>query len=77
MKQFIPMNAIYVISRQYQGKTALTIINGTTKPATMEVKRYKEVIGSAARVKDVPTGRYYDLSQDLQLKPRQTLVLSY
>ena len=43
----------------------------------MEVKRYKEVIGSAARVKDVPTGRYYDLSQDLQLKPRQTLVLSY
>ncbi len=77
MKQFIPMNGIYVISRQYQGKTALTIINGTTKPATMEVKRYKEVIGSAARVKDVPTGRYYDLSQDLQLKPRQTLVLSY
>ena len=77
MKQFIPMNGIYVIARQYQGKTALTIINGTTKPATMEVKRYKEVIGSAARVKDVPTGRYYDLSQDLQLKPRQTLVLSY
>ncbi len=77
MKQFIPFNGIYVIARQYQGRTALTIINGTTKPATMPVSRYAEVIGRAQRVKDVPTGRYYDLSRDLQLKPRQTLVLEY
>jgi hypothetical protein len=77
MKQFIPFNGIYVIARQYQGRTALTIINGTTKPATMPVRRYAEVIGRAQRVKDVPTGRYYDLSRDLQLKPRQTLVLEY
>ncbi len=75
--QFIPYNGIYVIARQYQGKTALTILNGTTKPATMEVQRYAEVIGNTGRVKDILTGRYYDLSQDLQLKPRQSLVLSY
>jgi glycosidase len=75
--QFIPYNGIYVIARQYQGKTALTILNGTTKPATMEVKRYAEVIGNTGRVKDILTGHYYDLSQDLQLKPRQSLVLSY
>jgi hypothetical protein len=75
--QFIPFNGIYVIARQYQGKTALTILNGTSKPATMEVKRYQEVIGSATRAKDVPTGRYYDLSQDLTLKPRQSLVLEF
>ena len=75
--QFIPYNGIYVIARQYQGKTALTILNGTTKPATMEVKRYAEVIGNTGRAKDILTGRYYDLSQDLQLKPRQSLVLSY
>ena len=75
--QFIPYNGIYVIARQYQGKTALTILNGTTKPATMEVKRYAEVIGNTGRAKDILTGHYYDLSQDLQLKPRQSLVLSY
>ena len=75
--QFIPFNGIYVIARQYQGKTALTVLNGTSKPATMEVKRYQEVIGSATRAKDIPTGRYYDLSQDLQLKPRQSLVLEF
>ena len=77
MKQFIPYKGVYVIARQHAGRTALTIINGTTQPATLEVKRYAEVIGQTVRAKDVPTGRYFDLSKDLALKPRQTLVLEY
>ena len=75
--QFIPYNGIYVIARQYQGKTALTILNGTTKPATMDVKRYAEVIGSTAKAKDILTGRYFDLSKNVDLKPRQSLILEY
>jgi glycosidase len=77
MTQFIPHNGIYVIARRWHRNTVLTILNGTSKPATMDVKRYAEVIGKTARVKDIPTGRYYDLSKDLELKPRQTLVLEY
>jgi len=75
--QFIPYKGVYVIARQYQGKTALTILNGTSKPATLEVERYAEVIGKTAKAKDILTGRYYDLSKDLELKPRQSLVLEY
>ena len=75
MIQFIPFNGIYVIARQYQGRTALTILNGTTKPATLDVSRYAEVIGSATKVKDILTNRYYDLSTNLELKPRQSLIL--
>lgn len=75
--QFIPYKGIYVIARQYQGKTALTILNGTSQAATMEVARYQEVIGSTAKAKDILTGRYYDLSKDLELKPRQSLILEY
>lgn len=75
--QFIPYAGIYVVARQHGSKTVLTILNGTSKPATMEVARYAEVIGSAARAKDIPTGRYYDLSQNLELTPRQSLVLEY
>ena len=77
MTQFIPYQGIYVIARQYQGKTALTILNGTSKSATMEVKRYAEVIGDTKRAKDILTGRYYDLSKDLQLRPRQSLILEF
>lgn len=75
--QFIPYQGVYVIARQYNGKTVLTILNGKSTDATMQVKRYAEVIGSNARVKDVLTNRYYDLSKDLELRPRQVLVLEY
>ena len=75
--QFIPYNGVYVIARQYKGKTALTILNGTSKPAKMEVARYQEVIGQAGKVTDILTNRYYDLSNDLELKPRQTLILDF
>ena len=77
MIQFIPYNGIYVIARKYGGRSVMTILNGTTKPATFEVARYQEVIGNARRAKDVPTGRFYDLSKDHKLKPRQTLVLAW
>ena len=88
MKQFIPVDGVYVIARQLEDRaldapqhlvtrTVLTILNGTTKPATMSVGRYQEVIGQTTRAKDVLTNRYYDLSKDLQLKPRQSLVLEY
>ena len=77
MRQFIPFKGVYVIARQFEGKTALTILNGTSKPATMQVARYAEVIGNAGRVRDVLTGRYVDLSKDLELRPRQSLVLTF
>lgn len=75
--QFIPYQGVYVIARQYNGKTVLTILNGKSTDTTMPVKRYAEVIGSKTKVKDVLTNRYYDLSNDLQLRPRQVLVLEY
>jgi glycosidase len=75
--QFIPFNGIYVIARQYKGKTALTILNGTSKPATLDVARYAEVIGSTTKAKDILTNRYYNLSNDFELKPRQSLILEY
>ncbi|MBQ8127767.1 MAG: glycoside hydrolase family 13 protein [Prevotella sp.] len=74
---FIPYNGIYVIARQWQRHTVLTVLNGTSKPATMEVARYQEVIGKTSRVKDVASQRYYDLSKNIELKPRQSLVLEY
>ena len=77
MKQFITHKGIYVVARQYKGRTVMTIVNGTTKPATLDVERYKEVIGAATKATDVPTGRKYDLTQNLPMKPRQVLVLDF
>ena len=75
--QFIPFNGIYVIARQYKGRTVMTILNGTTKPANLKVSRYAEVIGNTKRAKDILTNRYYDLSKDVQMKGRQSLILDF
>ena len=78
--QFIPYNGIYVITRRWHRNTVMTILNGTSKEAVLEVSRYAEVLNDGqdlTRVQDIPTGRYYDLSKNLTLKPRQSLVLEF
>ena len=75
--QFIPYNGIYVIARQYKGKTALTVLNGTTKPTTFDVSRYAEIIGKTTKAKDILTNRYFDLSKNQELKARQTMILEF
>ena len=73
--QFIPFKGIYVIARQYQGKTVMTILNGNRKQADMQLDRYAEVIGNATAAKDVITGRTVKLDKKLSLKSRQALIL--
>ena len=73
--QFIPYKGIYVIARQYNGKTVLTILNGNRKQADMQLDRYAEVIGNATAAKDVITGRTVKLDKKLSLKSRQTLII--
>ena len=47
------------------------------KEYTLKTERYAEVIGNTAKAKDILTGRYYDLSKNLELKPRQSLIIEY
>ena len=76
-KQFIPQNGVYVIARQYEGNTVLTILNGKRKPATFHVARYAEVIGQQEVATDIHTGAQVDLTHDWVLQPRETRILSY
>ncbi len=75
--QFIPYGGVYVLARSYGGKTVLTVVNGNDRAASLAVKRYAEVIGACARAVDVPTGRTYDLTRDIELEPRGTLILTF
>lgn len=75
--QFTPRKGVYVIARQAKGKNVLTVVNGTSSPAQMEVKRYAEIIGQATEATDILTGQKVALDKDVPLAPRQTLVLSF
>lgn len=76
-KQFIPYKGVYVVARQYNGKTVMTVINGTRKEVALAVKRYAEVIGQTKQAHDVLTGSNVALDKDLKLTPRQVLVLEF
>lgn len=75
--QFVPFKGVYVIARQYGDKTVLTILNGTKNEALMPVSRYAEVIGSNSSAKDVVTGNSVDISKDIKLQPRQSMIIEF
>lgn len=73
--QFIPYKGVYVIARQWNDQTILTILNGTSQAVTLPLDRYAEVIGNHQEAKDVFSGRKVKLGSELQLKARDTKVI--
>ena len=70
------------ISRSYQNlplsavlKDLLTILNGTNHVTTMPISRYREVIGQHRQATNIVCGCNVDISKDIQLQPRETLIL--
>ncbi len=77
MTQFCPHQGVYVVARRHQGRTVLTVLNGTSAAATMAVDRYAEVIGGHTAATDVTTGNTVSLAADIALQPRQVMVLEF
>ena len=75
--QFIPHHGVYVLARQHNGKTVLTILNGKKADNQVDVARYAEVIGSHTTATDVLTGATVDLTKNIPLAQRQAMVLSF
>ena len=75
--QFIPQHGVYVLARQHNGKTILTILNGKKADNQVDVARYAEVIGSHTTATDILTGTTVDLTKNIPLTQRQAMVLSF
>ncbi len=75
--QFIPVNGIYVLARTLDNHTVLTILNGTSAEAEMNISRYAEVIKDATQARDILTDRTVSLKDNITLKAREVLVLEF
>ena len=75
--QFIPQNGVYVVARSYNGKNVMTVINGTSKAATMKAERYAEIISDAQEATNILTGHKINISKDVKLAPRGVMVLEF
>lgn len=76
-KHYCPFNGVYVMTHEYNGKHVMLILNGTSKPATFTSSRYAEDIPSDSKAKDVITGKAIDITKDIPLTPRQTILVEY
>lgn len=73
--QFIPVDGVYVVARSLNGKAILTVLNGTSHQKKMQMARYAEIIKSTTTAKNILTGRNIDLTKDVTLQPRATMIL--
>ena len=73
--QFIPQKGVYVVARTLGQKAVLTVINGTSHTATLDIARYAEITRGATTATNVLTGRKIDISHDVRLAPRGVMVL--
>ncbi len=75
--QFIPYEGVYVIARRLDGHTVLTVLNGKRADNKLTVSRYAEVIGQHRQARNVLTGATVDLTTDVPLSQRETMVLEF
>lgn len=75
MKHWLTQNGIYVYVRSFEGKAAMVILNGTNKEQVLPVKRYNEVINNATTGKDIISEKDIDLTKDISLNPKQSMII--
>jgi len=76
MKHFIPQNGIYVYIRSFEGKAAMVILNGTNKEQVLPIKHYNEVLNNNATTgKDIISEKNVDLTKDITLNPKQSMII--
>lgn len=75
MKHFIPQNGIYVYVRSFEGKAAIVILNGTSKEQVLPIKHYNEVLNNATTGKDIISEKNIDLTKDITLNPKQSMII--
>ena len=75
--QFLPVDGVYVVARTLNGKAVLTVLNGTSHQKKMHPARYAEIIKEATTATNILTGRNIDLTKDVTLAPRATMILEF
>jgi len=75
--QFCTQHGIYVVARQYKGKSVMTIINGKNEANELNVARYAEIIGHTEKATDVTNGRTVLINKNVKLRPRQAMILEF
>jgi len=77
LKQFVPVNGVYVYERKYNNKSIVVILSGSDSEQTIDLTRYKEVLPKS-QAKDIISENIINLSETtLTIQPRNVLILEF
>lgn len=74
--QYAVNGGVYVYARRMGGHTVTVLLNGTDRPACVDLARYADVLPAETAI-DVLTGREVQLQGSLQLDVRGALILDF
>jgi glycosidase len=77
MTQFLLQKGVYAYARRYEGKSVFVLLNGNDRETTISLECYHEILRDVRQGKDVLTDRTVDLSGELTLTPRESLVIEW
>lgn len=75
LKHFIPEKGVYVYFRYNENQTIMIILNKNAEPQTINIERFKEIVMSYKKGKDVISDKMYDLNNGLTIPAKTPLVL--
>jgi glycosidase len=76
LKHFLPQKGVYVYERNYNGKSVIVMINGTSTEQNLPLANYQEIL-SKTSAKDIISDQIVNLNLNSSLKfaPRQVYIL--
>ena len=75
MKHYVVNNGVYLYERYLNNKKVVVVMNGTTSDVELKLDRYAETLGNSKGGFDIVSNKNIELSNTLNLTPRQTIIL--
>jgi len=75
LTHFAPENGIYVYFRKDSNETIMVILNRNPNPCTLNVKRFRSMLGEHKTAKDILSGTHINLDEIISLSPATPMIL--
>ena len=75
MTHYVPDNNVYVYFRHNEKETVMVIINNNSDKQTLKTNRFKESIQNLKSGKEVVSGTFFDLNNDIEIEGKSALIL--
>lgn len=76
-KYHVPHDGIYLYARLNQGKSELIIVNSKDSEQILSSSHYGMLTAESAVGKELMSGKQIDLTKDLILPARQSLIIEF